>query len=139
MGVEKVYITWDEVYGLLDVINEYVENLEDFEKPWYVSGIPRGGSILAVLYSHRFNLPYLHNPQNGDHNLLILDDIADSGKTLDEWRRRMHSPIYATLHYKEVSIVEPDFYGAKLKKDSGWIVYPWERDDSKTIQDYLDN
>ena len=139
MGVEKIYISWDEVYGLLDVINEYVENLEDFDKPWYVSGIPRGETILAVLYSHRFDLPYLHNPQNQDHNLLILDDIADSGKTLDEWRRRMNSPIYATLHYKEISLAEPDFYGAKLKKDSGWIVYPWEREDSKTIQDYLDN
>ena len=78
MGVEKVYITWDEVYGLLDVINEYVENLEDFDKPWYVSGIPRGGSILAVLYSHRFNLPYLHNPQNGDHNLLRGDPSLTS-------------------------------------------------------------
>ena len=122
MGVEKIYISWDEVYRLLDIINEYVENLEDFDKPWYVSGIPRGGSILAVLYSHRFDLPYLHNPQNRDHNLLILDDIADSGKTLQEWRDRMNSPIYA-----------------KLKKDCGWIVYPWEREDSKTIQDYLDN
>ena len=37
MGVEKIYITWDEVYRLLDVINEQVESLEDFDKPWYLS------------------------------------------------------------------------------------------------------
>jgi hypoxanthine phosphoribosyltransferase len=139
MGVEKIYISWEEVNRLLDIINEQVESLEDFDKPWYVSGIPRGGTVLAVLYSHRFDIPYLNNPQSRDHNLLILDDIADSGKTLQEWRDRMNSPIFATLHYKEISSAVPDFYGAKLKKDCGWIVYPWEREDSKTIQDYLDN
>ena len=32
---------------------------------------------------------------------------------------------------------EPTIWG-KIIKDQ-WIVYPWEREDSETIQDYLKN
>jgi hypothetical protein len=32
MGVEKIYISWEEVNRLLDIINEQVESLEDFDK-----------------------------------------------------------------------------------------------------------
>ena len=43
----------------------------------------------------------------------------------------------ACLHYKpNTSKFIPTFWSGKLETDD-WIVYPWERDDAKTIQDYL--
>jgi hypoxanthine phosphoribosyltransferase len=67
-------------------------------------------------------------------NILIVDDICDTGKTLKPFK--YESNVYtATLHYKTLAIIEPDFWW-KLAPSNEWIVYPWEREDSKTIPDY---
>tara|TARA_B100001778_G_scaffold275464_1_gene238496 strand:+ start:1321 stop:1734 length:414 start_codon:yes stop_codon:yes gene_type:complete len=132
--ISKVYITWGQVNKLLDKIHEQIGNEID-----YVSGIPRGGTLLAILYSHRYGVKYMEFPNDKYPRLLILDDIADTGKTLKVWQDEISVPYYATLHYKRSSIVEPDYYGKKLIKEDKWIVYPWERKDSKSIQDYLKN
>jgi len=132
MGVKKVYISWDEVYEMLDIIAKKVSAKS-------VSGIPRGGSLLAILYSHRYNVEYRSAPVVGDPNQLIIDDIADSGETLKLWQKEFKDSIFATLHYKNISKVKPDIFAKEIEEDYGWIVYPWERKDSKTIQNYLDN
>ena len=132
--MDKTFITWNQVNKLLDKIHDQTQGGFD-----YVSGIPRGGLILAVLYSHRFGVEFMEYPSNHYHNLLILDDIADSGKTLKKWTEKLNIPYFATLHYKGSSCVEPDFYGRKMIKEDKWIVYPWENKDSKTIQNYLEN
>lgn len=64
-------------------------------------------------------------------SLLIVDDIADSGKTL-AWVTCMlktalpHADIRtATLFYKEASsIFKPDYY---VEVTEDWIVFPWEK------------
>ena len=132
--MKKTYLTWGQVNKLLDKIHEQASSEVE-----YVSGIPRGGLILAVLYSHRFNIQYLEHPSNHYPHLLILDDIADSGITLKKWKESLNVPLYGTLHYKKSSCIEPDFYGSKLIKEDRWIVYPWEKKDSNTIQNYLEN
>ena len=132
--VKKVYLSWDDVNELLDSIHSQVKN-----RVQYVTGIPRGGTILAILYSHRFDTEYMNYISPHYPDLLVLDDIADSGTTLKEALDKYPEPIYATLHYKEGSIVKPEVFGKHIGKDFGWIVYPWERKDSKTIQNYLDN
>lgn len=132
--VKKVFLSWDDVNDLLDIIHAQVK-----DRVSYVTGIPRGGTILAVLYSHRFNVPYMKFISNHYSSLLILDDIADSGETLEAHKIEFDNPIYATLHYKDTSTVSPDYYGEMIPSNYGWIVYPWEKVDSKPIQDYLDN
>lgn len=134
MGVKKVFLSWDDVYNLLDIIHEQCK-----EEISYVTGVPRGGTILAILYSHRFDIPYMRNMSNHYPHLLVLDDIADSGKTFSELKAEFPNPAYGALHYKESSTFKPEFYGQKIADDFGWIVYPWEKKDSKTIQNYLDN
>ena len=109
--IKKIFLTWDDVYELLDKIHEQCKGSID-----YVTGIPRGGTILAIMYS---------------------DDIADSGKTIFDMRGTMFNPKFATLHYKTTSVAKPEYYGQEISDDFGWIVYPWEKDDSNPIQDYL--
>jgi len=133
MKIKKVYLSWEEVNILLDKIHEQCK-----EEINYVTGVPRGGTLLAILYSHRFEIPYMEYQSNHYPNLLILDDIADSGKTFSDLKSELPNPKYGALVYKESSIFIPDYYGEKVDKDYGWIVYPWEKEDSKPIQDYLD-
>ena len=132
--VKKTYLTWDDINKLLDSIHEKCKGKID-----YVYGIPRGGTILAIMYSHRFGIEYMHQISNHYPRLLVIDDIADSGKTFKDLEKDFSIPKYAALHYKNTSVFKPEFYAQEISEDFGWVVYPWERDDSKTIQDYLDN
>ena len=46
-----------------------------------VTGIARGGLIPAVMVSHKLDLPYVDAV---GPNTLVIDDIADSGVTLEK-------------------------------------------------------
>ena len=68
----------------------------------------------------------------GAWQVLIVDDICDSGKTLQEYKEYTT----AVLHHKpHTSCFTPTIY-ANLHEGDEWVIYPWERDDSKSIQDY---
>ena len=46
-----------------------------------VMGLPRGGLIPAVMISHELGIPLVINPTK---NTLVVDDINDTGHTLDK-------------------------------------------------------
>ena len=64
-------------------------------------------------------------------NVLLVDDINDSGKTL-KIIYDLNNPskiIYnATLIYNQESKVKTHFYGKMIKRseDKNWYVFPWE-------------
>lgn len=70
----------------------------------------------------------------GGENVLVFDDVADSGKTLrvakehllDEGAKEVE---FATLFYKSESEIEPEFWGYKT---DAWIVFPHE------IREFID-
>lgn len=96
----------------------------------HIYAIPRGGLVIGVWLSHQLNIPmrlslksltYLNGP------ILIVDDIADTGKTLLEFQdKKFHT---ATLYYKTRSAVKPTYYAEETKN---WIVFPWESWEEKT-------
>lgn len=122
--MEKVYVTYEQ-------INEYIDNVvQDLKKrgikPTGVYGPPRGGLIFATLLSYKMDIPLLLNASKG---CVIIDDIADSGRTLlhfTENDTQFNKYYITTMYYHERSVVKPDYY-MHLKKDR-WIVYPYEYD-----------
>lgn len=122
--MEKVYVTYEQ-------INEYIDNVvKDLKKrgikPTGVYGPPRGGLIFATLLSYKMDIPLLLNASKG---CVIIDDIADSGRTLlhfTENDTQFNKYYITTMYYHERSVVKPDYY-MHLKKDR-WIVYPYEYD-----------
>jgi|TARA_B110000908_G_C10212705_1_gene431093 hypoxanthine phosphoribosyltransferase len=134
METKKIFITWQEVNELLDKLYDQCKGEIDL-----VTGVPRGGTILAILFSHRFDIQYMSHMSNHYPKMLILDDIADSGKTFKDLEKDLPTPKYAALHYKNTSVFKPDYYAQEIEEDFGWVVYPWEKKDSNTVQDYLDN
>ena len=140
--VKKLYVTWDQVEQDIDKI---VKDLLKHTEIDYVVGIPRGGLIVAVMISHRLGVKHMtidHLEKLEEFDLdidkkkiLIVDDISDSGQTLKRFRKDYTT---ATLDVRNTTIAIPQFY-ANWLDNADWVVYPWERKDSKTIQDYLDN
>jgi len=127
-----------------DQIEELAERLKD-KKLRYISGIPRGGLIPAIMLSHKLGVTYIpfdeakkygrHDLRVKNEDILLVDDICDSGVTMKDYAPRF---ITATLCLRYISETIPEYYGEKIKDDR-WLVFPWERNDSKTKQNYLDN
>jgi uncharacterized protein len=61
--------------------------------------------------------------------VLVVDDVADSGRSLkvvaSHLRRKGAKELkVSTIYYKPHSIFRPDFYARTTRK---WIIFPWER------------
>lgn len=128
--INKVFVEWDEINMLVsniadDIIGSY-PNIDS------VLGIPRGGLIPAVLLSHKLDIPLV---SVASPNTLILDDICDSGKTLEDTPGVYTATL---LHKPHTSTFTPNIIGMEILHDS-WIVFPWESDKAEAIQDYLKN
>jgi hypoxanthine phosphoribosyltransferase len=130
--MEKLYYNWEEVEELVDLLAQQI--IKSGRQIKYIFGLQRGGLIPAVLLSHKLGIPMTQNPNSP--NILIVDDICDSGETFKEFFLEYPHSIFACLHFKpHTSCFKPEFSSNKFFSDA-WIVYPWEKKDSKTIQDY---
>ena len=109
--MKKVYYTWQQIEFLL---HEVMRSIKDW-KPDYVVGIVRGGCFPAGMYSHYTGVPmytlkvqlahgagenkdddvetnaWMSEDAYNRKNILIFDDINDSGSTFNwikrDWRQ----------------------------------------------------
>ena len=130
----KEFVTWNVID---EAVTDIAFNIKNTNKDFKgVYGIPRGGVILAVMLSHKLDLPYIENPFDCEFDdFVVIDDIADTGETLKFYEETFKKSYIVTVHEHEQSIVKPDY--SVLDKGDKWIVYPWETEDSEEIQDYL--
>jgi len=90
-----------------------------------VYGYPRGGLIPAVHISHFLGIPLVTKiPKNFDiPELLIVDDIVDSGRTLDCYSK--YYDIASLFWRKSVACFEPTYWIRDAKNK--WIDFPYEK------------
>ncbi|MBI2035720.1 MAG: phosphoribosyltransferase [Candidatus Liptonbacteria bacterium] len=88
-----------------------------FDSVW---GPARGGLPIAVSLSHALDLPLVATP--GGKSTLIVDDIADTGKTLKNFADQGY--FIATLYYHKQSQFVPSIWLKEKKND--WVAFPWE-------------
>jgi xanthine phosphoribosyltransferase len=126
----------------------------DSWQPDFVIGIGRGGLVPAVYISHQLDLPMLsvdHSskvPGFADEllgkvaeksrdgtRLLVIDDINDSGGTIDYIRRLLaavgceaRNLRFAVLLSNSRSKVSVDYWSRTIDRneDKRWFVFPWE-------------
>ncbi len=108
-------ITWDE----------FDEALTRFPKPICndLYAVPRGGLVLGVALSHRFNKPLVSVPNSMS---IIVDDIADSGKTLRNIRLVKSFPLPAYVLCKRYTCTDKAITSVIDIDNDDWIVFPWE-------------
>jgi hypoxanthine phosphoribosyltransferase len=112
-------------------------------KPDIVIGLSRGGIVPALLVSHYLNCEcYIRNNKESlfdvefpQRNILVIDDINDSGSTLTAVNHELYKDLelrdikYATLINNESSSFTVDFSGIdfnRLEQDD-WFDFPWEK------------
>lgn len=123
----KIILNWENVGSLVDRLCTSI--LKDLPNIDSIHGIKRGGLIPSVMISHKLNLPWTYEIFP---NTLVVDDICDSGETLANY-----AGVYtAVLYYKpQTSIFKPTLY-ARIHSGDEWIIYPWENERAKPLQDY---
>ncbi len=110
---EKIIVRWAEIDLLIDVLTNQIIGVDS------VYGIPRGGLVPAVMLSHRLGLPLV---QKIGKNTLIVDDISDSGKTLNKLNKPNK---VAVLMQRKNTEFKCDFVGKHIDHED-WLVFPWE-------------
>lgn len=131
--VKKQYYTWQEFDKDIEEIVRWASPASgrprarerNFKS---VYGIPRGGLMVGVAVSHRLGLPLKLKTEELNQDTLLVDDIADSGRTLENLDKVLNfKPVVAVLFYHKDTRRMPDFY-IREKKD--WVVFPWETERS---------
>ncbi len=163
--VKKVHYTWKDIEHMINVINNLM--FADNWRPDYIVGMTRGGLVPAVMMSnitgitmHALDVRFRDTDDNyvgpesnswmaedafAGKNILIVDDINDSGNTLnwirEDWQAGCNpndekwnsvwgeNVRVATLIDNAPSAFEwVDYTALEIDKreDPTWIVYPWE-------------
>ena len=108
-------LSWIEFDECINSIYKKCKN-KKFEG---VYGFPRGGLCLAVALSHSLGLPILEEPKK---NTLIVDDIYDTGYTLERIKHLEGSEAFVWISKKK-----PTWWNSyKYSQDKEWIIFPWE-------------
>lgn len=125
-----------------DDTNRIVNSISgDSFKPDVIVGLSRGGLMPAVVLSHRLNVPMvpvtwqtrdgktkdkevLNNVKSKYNNILVVDDICDSGLTLREISSILKAK-YVVLIDKAPEKFLVDYAGRICDSDE-WIEFFWE-------------
>lgn len=156
-----LYLTWMDVQRLSEDLADQIA--ESGYTPDIIVAVSRGGfdparilsdelnirslASLQVIYyagvNERSDEPQVKYPLNADIaglNVLVVDDVADSGNSLRVVKEYVEGlgpreVRIATLHYKPWSNFKPDFFAESADK---WIIYPWEpRESIEDIREKL--
>lgn len=108
-----------------EMVQQMVKQLARHIPGWRVYGVPRSGSIVAAL------LTYCGcGLTNSVDAIVIVDDIADTGKTLD-----LYDKPTAVLVVRQGCKPMPTYWSMMLAT-SEYILFPWE--DEKEAQKKID-
>lgn len=136
--VNKIYLTW---YDFEEAASSIADKYRD-QGLTKIIGISRGGLPLAVKMSNLLDIPMIPiiwQTRDGDikevdklvelrgevEHILFIDDICDSGKTIEEIKKIIPTSRWVTWVEKKPNIVERSVI--PLNEDySDWIVFPWE-------------
>ena len=141
--------TWNQIYEMLLCQAQKIKTQN--YKPDIIVAIARGGVVSARILSDLLENPNLSfiqiefytninqtlqeptlkqtlTPKVTGKKMLLIDDIADTGKSLNLAKTHLQQQgaieiKTATLYQKPQSITTPDFYE---KQTTNWVVFPWD-------------
>lgn len=117
----KVKITYDCYKVAIAEIARQIKEKKRCYKSIYP--IPRGGYFTAIELSRLLNTPIECDKANIDYSTLVVDDICDSGRTIEEFDGYDTAVAFA----KERSLEKVSFCG-RIVSENDWLVFPDEHE-----------
>ncbi len=143
------HVSWDQMHRDSRALAWRLDGKGPDEGAWKaVVGITRGGLVPAMIVARELDIrrvdtisikSYNHQTQGapqvikapqadlmGDGTgILIVDDLVDSGKTLEVVRKLYPMAHFATVYAKPSGKPQVDSYITEVSQDT-WIFFPWD-------------
>ncbi|WP_309667828.1 xanthine phosphoribosyltransferase [Tabrizicola sp.] len=143
------HVSWDQIHRDARALAWRLDGKGPDDGAWRaVVGITRGGLVPAMIVSRELDIrvvdtisvkSYSHQSQNmakvikapqadlmGDGTgILIVDDLVDTGKTLELVRALYPKAHFATVYAKPSGKPMVDSYITEVSQDT-WIFFPWD-------------
>jgi len=149
-------LSWYDIHRGIEHLQQSLEDANF--KPDVIITVGRGGLIPGALLTYKVDVKIVHNfsvqtyndadvktgfiisiqepghslsLQHKNSKVLIVDDISDTGHTLEYIKNELKTNYgltnikFATLFTKKSTTFVPDFF-VKQYPDESWIVFPWE-------------
>lgn len=135
----KVYISWQDLDEAMEQLALIAEHNFDC-----IVGLSRGGLPIAVKLSNLTGIPMvpvvwqtrdgiindkttLMATDLGYSNILVVDDICDSGLTFNQVKEYLPTASYYAMVTKKIGDVDHAY--RSMEGDNRWVVFPWEKQD----------
>lgn len=144
------HVSWDQMHRDSRALAWRLDGKGPDDGMWKaVVGITRGGLVPAMIVARELDIrrvdtisikSYNHQTQGavpqiikapqadlmGDGTgILIVDDLVDSGKTLEVVRKLYPNAHFATVYAKPSGKPQVDSYITEVSQDT-WIFFPWD-------------
>jgi hypoxanthine phosphoribosyltransferase len=148
---DKIKLTWDDVDFLTNMVSESISNKNiKFDT---IVALGRGGLIPGAILSYKLDIKNLQNlgintrQEDGLYvetlvyqrptitgNVLVVDDINDSGKTFEAVNSLIKSEypdigelLYCSLTTRYNTNFNENTISGKIINTSDWLVFPWDK------------
>ena len=141
---QEKYVSWDEVQLLCRKLAARIH--KDRPDLIRILAITRGGLFPAGILARELNIKLIETVgmesyngmerdgevqilkefnQRFSHNVLVVDDLADTGRTLKELKKSLVKPVVVTLFAKPEGLSMVDYYAEEVAQDT-WVRFPWD-------------
>ena len=148
---EKIKLTWEDVDFITNIVSESIskKNIK-FDT---IVALGRGGLIPGAILSYKLDIKNLQNlgintrQEDGQYvetliyqrptitgNVLVVDDINDSGKTFEAVNSLIKSEypdigelLYCSLITRYNTNFNENTISGKIINTSDWLVFPWDK------------
>jgi xanthine phosphoribosyltransferase len=137
-------LSWDQ---FAEDTNELTKKILSLDREWTkIVAIARGGLVPATIISHQIStrwveticinsyddqtlqqqeLEVLKEFKSHSENILVIDDLVDTGKTFKLVRQMLPHAHLACVYAKPAGIFTTDTYFKEVPNNV-WLVFPWE-------------
>lgn len=140
--VAKKILHWEEFYKDVCVLGDHLNSFKTWDQ---IVAVTRGGLVPATVLARLLDIKHIHtfcissydgNDQQGraalhkihqdaSENILVVDDLVDTGKTFQEIREFIPNAHYTAVYLKPAGRAQINSWAQEVPQDQ-WLVFPWE-------------
>lgn len=144
-----INISWQDIDDYVVLLSKELRKLQVQHNIEKLCAITRGGLIPTALIARELDLRYIDTicakcylgteagkdleilkMMEGDgEGVLVIDEIAETGRTIETVRKHLPKALFASVFATETGKKYVDVY-LKTKADNEWLVFPWEKYDN---------
>lgn len=142
-----LYISWNEFHNDTKSLANKLKKDCDLSKVKGLIAISRGGLLPAGIISYELDIRIVESVtvitydgeeqrdskdskiisslKSDGEGYIVIDDLADSGNTIDILRKKIPKAIYATVYSKPKGLPKTDLFAKEMPQEK-WIMFPWD-------------